>query len=61
MSSLLDGIDGSKAVDKTFLEVSEKIGKVKMSKNLFNAIGFDCDQELGEPLRDLWIYRFKYL
>ena len=46
MSSSLDGIGGSKAVEKALLEVSAKIGE---AKSLFNATGFDCDQELGEP------------
>ena len=34
ISSPLDGIDGSKAVDKTLLEVSAKIGKAKSKKEL---------------------------
>ena len=51
ISSPLDGIDGSKAVDKMLLEVSLKIGKANSKKELefFNATGFDCDQELEEP------------
>ena len=52
--SPLDGIDGSKAVYKTLIEVSAKIGKSKSKKELefFNVTGFDCDQEFGEPLKD---------
>ena len=47
----LNGIDGSKAVDNTLLEVSAKVGETKRKKslNFFNATGFDCDQELGKP------------
>ena len=51
ISSPLDGRDGYKAVDKTFMKVSAKIGEAKSEKELewFNPAGFDCDQELGEP------------
>ena len=46
ISAPLDGIDGSKAVDKTPPEVSAKIGEAKSNKELefFNAMGFDYDQ-----------------
>ena len=42
---------GSKAVDKTLLEVSSKIGEANSKKELefFNATGFDCDPELEGP------------
>ena len=42
ISSPLDGIDGSKAVDKTLLEVSAKIGEAKSNKKLefFQRHGF---------------------
>ena len=51
ISSLLDGLEGSKAFNKMLLEVSLKIGEEKSKKklNCFNATGFDCDQEVGEP------------
>ena len=51
ISSPLNGLDGSKPVDKTLLKVSAKIGEAKSKKELelFNATGFDCDQELREP------------
>ena len=51
ISAPLVGKDGSKAVDKTLLEVSAKLGEAKSNKeqdkNFFNATGFDYDQELG--------------
>ena len=50
---LFDGIDGSKAVYKTLIEVSAKIGEAKSKKELeffLDTTAFDCDQELGEPL-----------
>ena len=42
ISAPLDGIDGSKAVDKTLLEVSVKIGEAKSNKELefFQRHGF---------------------
>ena len=51
-SAPLDGMYGSKAVNKTLLGVSSKIGEAKGKKELefFNATGFDCDPELGGPL-----------
>ena len=36
ISAPLNGIDGSKAVDKTLLEVSSKIGETKSKKELKN-------------------------
>ena len=38
--SPLDGIDGSKAVDKTLLELSAKIGEAKTKKELCQRHGF---------------------
>ena len=50
ISAPLDGIDSSKTVDNPLLEVSAKIGRAKSEKELqiFNAMGFDYDQELRE-------------
>ena len=55
ISPPLDGIDGSKAVNKTLPEVSAKIAEAKSKKKLgfFNATDFDCEQDLGEPQKEL--------
>ena len=52
--SPLDGIDGSKSVDKTLLEVSGKKGEAKSKKELEfcqRHVFLYCDQELGDPPR----------
>ena len=42
--SSLNGVEGSKAVEKALLEVSAKIGETKSTQEarIFNAMGFDC-------------------
>ena len=59
ISAPLDGMYGTKAVNKTLLGVSSKIGEAKSKKELefFNATSYDCDPELGGP----GIYTFLYV
>ena len=51
ISAPLDGISGSKAVDKTLPEVWANIGETTSKKELefIQHHRFDCEQELWEP------------